>query len=175
MFMQHKDIAPDRAAHLLARAEAAARAIPPAFPLDATVAVNPFLGQTEEDLATAAARLARVAGVRVTGARADFAAQVRAGEITDDDLVAALWASDSPLKPADLALLKARIATESPAPAPLPTLADLAAEGHGHRLARRHRAHVRALGGGAFRPRAGALDARAGARGLCRVARMGDA
>ena len=51
MFMQHKDIAPDRAAHLLARAEAAARAIPPAFPLDATVAVNPFLGQTEEDLA----------------------------------------------------------------------------------------------------------------------------
>ena len=32
-------------------AEAAARAIPPAFPLEATVAVNPFLGQTGEDLA----------------------------------------------------------------------------------------------------------------------------
>ena len=56
MFMQHKDIAPDRAEGLLRQAEAAARAIPPAFPLDATVAVNPFLGQTVEDLPTTAAR-----------------------------------------------------------------------------------------------------------------------
>ena len=54
------------AAQLLQAAEAAARAIPPAFPLDATVAVNPFLGQTGEDLAHASARLARVAGVRLT-------------------------------------------------------------------------------------------------------------
>jgi len=127
MFMQHKDIAPDRAEGLLRQAEAAARAIPPAFPLDATVAVNPFLGQTAEDLPTAAARLARVAGARVTGARADHAAQVRAGDITDEDLAAALFNCDSPFKPADLALLKARIGSESPAPAPLPTLADLAA------------------------------------------------
>jgi hypothetical protein len=50
---------------ILKSAEAAARAIPPAFPLEATVAVNPFLGQTGEDLATAAARLARVAGVSI--------------------------------------------------------------------------------------------------------------
>src|SRR6056297_300577 len=127
MFMQHKDIAPDRAEGLLRQAEAAARAIPPAFPLDATVAVNPFLGQTAEDLPTAAARLARVAGARVTGARADHAAQVRAGEIADEDLAAALFNCDSPFKPADLALLKARIGSESPAPVPLPTLADLAA------------------------------------------------
>jgi uncharacterized protein len=62
MFLKHaRSPRPDR--RLLKAAEAAARAIPPAFPLAATVAVNPFLGQTGEDLATAAARLARVAGM----------------------------------------------------------------------------------------------------------------
>ena len=83
-------IAPDRAEGLLSRAEAAARAIPPAFPLDATVAVNPFLGQTGEDLPHRRRAAGAGGGVRVTGARADHAAQVRAGEITDDDLAAAL-------------------------------------------------------------------------------------
>jgi len=131
MFLKHDAIAPDRASEILSRAEAAARAIPPAFPLDATVAVNPFLGQAGEDLPRTAARLARVAGVRVTAARADVAARVKAGEITDDDLAAALLASTSPLKPADLALLKAKIANESPEPAALPTVAHLAAEATG--------------------------------------------
>ncbi len=57
--------APTRVGALLAAAERAIRAIPPAFPLDATVAVNPFLVQTDEDLAHAAARLERGAGVRL--------------------------------------------------------------------------------------------------------------
>lgn len=57
MFVRHTQIAPTLAAQFLVKAEAAARAIPPAFPLDATVAVNPFLGQTHEDLAQASARL----------------------------------------------------------------------------------------------------------------------
>ncbi|MFN3646009.1 MAG: YbcC family protein [Gemmobacter sp.] len=127
MFLKAIDIAPARVAGLLEAAEAAARAIPPAFPLSATVAVNPFLGQTGEDLATAAARLARVAGVRLMRPRAELAAEVAAGRIGDDDLAEALIACASPLKPADLALLKARLATEPPAPAALPTLADLVA------------------------------------------------
>lgn len=131
MFLKAIDIAPARVAGLLEAAEAAARAIPPAFPLSATVAVNPFLGQTGEDLATAAARLARVAGVRLMRPRAELAAEVAAGRIGDDDLAEALIACASPLKPADLALLKARLATEPPAPAALPTLADLVAEGSG--------------------------------------------
>jgi uncharacterized protein YbcC (UPF0753/DUF2309 family) len=131
MFLKHTQIAADRVSDLLSSAEAAARAIPPAFPLEATVAVNPFLGQTQEDLATAAARLARVAGVRITRPRADYAAQVTAGEITDDDLAAALFDSDSPVKPADLSLLKAKLTAESPAPQALPTVADLAAEATG--------------------------------------------
>lgn len=125
------DIAPARVAGLLAAAEAAARAIPPAFPLDATVAVNPFLGQTGEDLATCAARLARVAGVRVTRSRADYAQAIASGTIAEEDLAAALAACRSPRRPADLAALKAALATEGPPPRALPTVAHLAAAASG--------------------------------------------
>ncbi len=131
MFMKHNEIEPAFVTHVLQAAEAAARAIPPAFPLEGTLAVNPFLGQTGEDLPHAAARLARVAGAPVTGARATFAAQVKAGRISDDDLAAALWSSPSPFKPADLALLKAAMLADHPAPQALPTVADLAAEASG--------------------------------------------
>ena len=41
--------------------------------LAATVAVNPFLGQTGEDLATTSARLTRTAGIRLTRDRRDYA------------------------------------------------------------------------------------------------------
>jgi uncharacterized protein len=131
MFLKPIAIAPDRITGILKAAEAAVRAIPPAFPLSATVAVNPFLGQTGEDLATAAARLARVAGVAITRPRVEFAAEVAAGRITDDDMAAALLASASPVKPADLAMLKAKLAATPAAPRALPTLADLAAAATG--------------------------------------------
>ncbi|MEO0056932.1 MAG: hypothetical protein RIT17_368, partial [Pseudomonadota bacterium] len=133
MFMNHAQITPVRLSAVLEAAEAAARAIPPAFPLDATVAVNPFLGQTGEDLATAAARLARVAGVCITRKGADYAEAIRDGRISEDDLADALAATISPLRPADTAAL--RIAAErigdGPAPAALPTVADLAAQATG--------------------------------------------
>lgn len=131
MFAQAHDIVPARIAGLLKAAEAAARAIPPAFPLDATVAVNPFLGQASEDLAVCAARLARVAGIRVTRRRADYAAEVAAGRITEDDLAAALAASVSPLKPAEQGALRAALAVAGPEPEALPTVAGLAAAATG--------------------------------------------
>jgi uncharacterized protein YbcC (UPF0753/DUF2309 family) len=133
MFLKHSTIAPARQTQILKAAEAAARAIPPAFPLDATVAVNPFLGQTGEDLASAAARLARVAGIRATQARADYAAMIRDGRITEADLAAALEASALPGKPADVAALKAAALApgEDRMPAALPTVADLAARATG--------------------------------------------
>lgn len=131
MFIKHSQIAPMLASGLREAAEAAARAIPPAFPLDATVAVNPFLGQTGEDLAQAAARLGRVAGVRLTLPREDLAARVARGEIDDDDLAAALIASTSPVKPRDLSWLKARLTADSPEPEALPTVADLVARATG--------------------------------------------
>jgi uncharacterized protein YbcC (UPF0753/DUF2309 family) len=131
MFLAQMQIAPTRVTQLLSAAEAAARAIPPAFPLDATVAVNPFLGQTGEDLAHAAARLGRVAGVRLTNQRQAFAAKVASGAITDDDLAEALKASVLPLKPRTLDALKASLAAESAVPTALPTVADLAAAATG--------------------------------------------
>ncbi|WP_211276688.1 YbcC family protein [Erythrobacter tepidarius] len=131
--MNHAQITPVRLSAILEAAEAAARAVPPAFPLDATVAVNPFLGQTGEDLATAAARLGRVAGIRVTRKGAEYAAAIRDGRITEQDLADALAASIAPLRPADTMQLR-RIAEQlgdGPEPSALPTVADLAAEATG--------------------------------------------
>lgn len=133
MFMKHSQITPVRLSAILEAAEGAARAIPPAFPLDATVAVNPFLGQTGEDLATAAARLGRVAGIRVTRKGSDYAAAISDGRISEDDLAEALAASPSPLRPADVAALRAAAGQvgDGPEPCALPTVADLAAEATG--------------------------------------------
>ena len=86
----------------------AARAIPPAWPLASSVAVNPFLGQTGETLAQAAARLARVAGSRGDhAARLVSRADRAPATISDADLAAALAVCAAPLRPATLAALKA--------------------------------------------------------------------
>ncbi len=132
MFLKHSQIAPARLTEILQAAEAAARAIPPAFPLDATVAVNPFLGQTGEDLATTSARLARVAGVEATRTLAEYATAIETGDIRDQDIADALSASTASAKPADLAALKAMLTEpEEAAATALPTVADLAAQATG--------------------------------------------
>lgn len=131
MFLTQSQTATTRLSDILKAAEAAARAIPPAFPLDATVAVNPFLGQTGEDLAAASARLTRVAGVRATQPNAAYADAIRNGRIGDDDLADALAASGSATKPADIAALKAAALNPPAERAALPTVADLAAEATG--------------------------------------------
>jgi uncharacterized protein YbcC (UPF0753/DUF2309 family) len=133
MFLTDTQIAPARMTEVLNAAQAAARAVPPAFPLDATVAVNPFLGQSGEDLATTSARLARVAGIRITRTGEDYAAAIRERHILDEDLEGALEASSSPLKPSSVAALRlGASALASPAAAPaLPTIADLAAAATG--------------------------------------------
>ena len=132
MFMIHPQIAPARVSGLLKAAETAARAIPPAFPLTATVAVNPFMGQAGEDLATAAARMARVAGIRLTGARSFYAGKLAAGQMSEQDLAGALDASASPLKPKHPAALKAELAKERAPAKALPTVAQLAAAADGN-------------------------------------------
>jgi hypothetical protein len=108
--------------------EAALRAIPPAWPLAATVAVNPFLGQTGEPLAVVAARLARVAGAPVTMPRSWYAVRIAAGAITDADLEDARAAAPPDHRPASVAALRAALEHEPPQPRPLPTVADLAAD-----------------------------------------------
>jgi len=131
MFHKQDQFTPAHISGILKAAEAAARDIPPAFPLDATVAVNPFMGQLGEDLATASARLARVAGVRITRERAAYARAVAEGTITDDDLTEALGACPHSTKPANLDALKSQLAIDSPAPRALPTVAHLAAHATG--------------------------------------------
>lgn len=113
----------------LARAaDEAVRAIAPAWPLTATVAVNPFLGQIGESPETTASRLGRIGGVRLTLPRQHYRQKIVAGEITDEDLSSALAASTSGL---DLAALKAAMAEDLALPRALPTVADLAARQSG--------------------------------------------
>lgn len=109
-------------------AERAARAIPPVWPLASSVAVNPFLGQTDETLATVSARLARVAGVAVTLPRAWYQEQIVRGTITDTDLSEALAVAPPERRPVDLMALKSAAKAAKPTPRALPTIADLAAE-----------------------------------------------
>ncbi|WP_121062478.1 YbcC family protein [Chachezhania antarctica] len=115
-----------QALELFAAAEDAMRQIPPAFPLEATVAVNPWLGQSGQDRTVAAARMARVGGGRMFLPRGTVAAKMAAGDVTPEDVAAAAAAHGldphalvrAATKPADL-------------PAPLPTIADLAQQDDG--------------------------------------------
>ena len=109
-------------------AERAGRAIPPLWPLAASVAVNPFLGQTNERLAVTRARLRRVAGIAITIDRSWYLDRIRAGEITDDDLAGALSAAGSAHKPETVAELKSAAAQAEPRPKAIPTVADLVAQ-----------------------------------------------
>ncbi len=116
---------------LAAAADRAARAIPPAWPLASSVAVNPFLGQADESLAMAGARLERVAGAPVTMPRPWFQARIDSGLITDDDLAGALAGAAGAQRPADLAALKTAARTARAPIQATPAIADLAAEASG--------------------------------------------
>jgi hypothetical protein len=111
-----------------AAADRAARAIPPAWPLASSVAVNPFLGQTGQSLATVGARLERVAGAPVTMARSWYAERIASGVVTDADLSDAFANAPAALRPANLAALKSAARVSKPTAGALPTIADLAAE-----------------------------------------------
>ncbi|QOL80840.1 YbcC family protein [Pseudooceanicola spongiae] len=113
---------------LVSAANTAAKAIPPLFPLSANVAVNPFLGQAGETLANTAARLARVAGARITPPRAHWARKLDAGEITEADLQDALVAVKRHFNAPNLQEVKAALKEDILAPKALPTVAELAAE-----------------------------------------------
>ena len=106
---------------LFAVARTAAGMIPPAFPLAATVAVNPFLGQAGQDRAQTAAILTRVGGLRIFRDRADYADLIAKGRI---DTVAMQTAARAyGLKPADL---EQAVTQPTPQPKAYPSAADLA-------------------------------------------------
>lgn len=112
---------PGRALELFSAADEAMRQVPPAFPLEATVAVNPWLGQTAETRTAVAARMARIGGGRLFISRASVAAMIEAGEVKEADLCAAGAAHG--FEPGEL---KTAVTAEAPLAAALPTIADLA-------------------------------------------------
>ncbi len=114
---------------LFAAAVEAGQQVPPLWPLTASVAVNPYLGQAGEPLPVAAARLARVAGAPVTPDRAERLAKIDSGEIAEEDLRAALGEVEG--APEDLAAVMAVLREPAPAPHGLPTIAELVAEATG--------------------------------------------
>ncbi|CUH40016.1 hypothetical protein JSE7799_02745 [Jannaschia seosinensis] len=111
---------------LMAAGADAVRQVPPAFPLTATVAVNPYLGQTGMDRADAALLLARTSGARLARPRTELRAMIGDGRIMPEELARA--AANLGMTPEKL-----RIAADAPAAsvAPLPTIADLAREADG--------------------------------------------
>lgn len=112
---------------IFAMADRAGRQIPPLWPLTESVAVNPFMGQAGDTLALTAARMARVAGIRVTAPRATIRSKLASGAITADDLQAALDAAPQG-GPLTVGALRAAAERTVNDPDPLPTMADLAAK-----------------------------------------------
>lgn len=114
---------PSKTDPILSAAEAATAAIPPAWPLSATVAVNPFLGQADLSLEQTGARLGRLAGARLTLPRSWFRSAWQRGQITRVDLEEAVAANHG--KPSVNTLLEA-LERENSSPRPLPMVSDLA-------------------------------------------------
>ncbi|MGV8856208.1 MAG: YbcC family protein [Devosia sp.] len=111
---------------IMRAADRAARAIPPLWPLASSVAVNPFLGQSDEPLAMAAARLRRVGGIALTMPRHWYAERLRSGEIAEVDLRAAFEAAPAAHRPKTFVTLKQAALVERAAPRAIPTVAELA-------------------------------------------------
>jgi uncharacterized protein YbcC (UPF0753/DUF2309 family) len=129
--MTTMDIQRPDLAVLEAAADAAARQIPPLWPLASSVAVNPYLGQVGKTLAETGSLLGRIGGVSVTMPRAWYQQRMASGQITDADLSAALASCRDASRPADLEALK-HLASEPVAQSgPLATVADLAAKAGG--------------------------------------------
>ena len=77
---------------IAAALERAARAVPPLWPLSDFVAVNPFLGQLDRTFEDASTWLERSAGARTTMPRSFYAAAMDSGDITREDVEAAVAA-----------------------------------------------------------------------------------
>ena len=149
----------------------AVRAIPPAWPLASSVAVNPFLGQTREGLATVAARLARVAGTQVFMPRSWYQQRIADGDITDADLLDALATASPAQRPPNPGGVEISVTAIEPG-------CQRPADGRGpcggsfrNRLAGPDRRALRRLGGRVSRRGAGALGCAPRQRCLRRLAR----
>ncbi|APE43065.1 hypothetical protein BOO69_06275 [Sulfitobacter alexandrii] len=117
---------PGQTLRFFAAAEDAMQQLPPAFPLEATVAVNPWLGQTREDRTIAAARMKLVGGGNMFLARETVSERLKSGRITDMDLQEAATAHGIAAQSLRDALDRAGDTAR-----PLPTVAGIAANDTG--------------------------------------------
>jgi uncharacterized protein YbcC (UPF0753/DUF2309 family) len=111
--------------------DAAGQMIPPSWPLDSSVAVNPFFGQSTETLAHVAARLDRIGGIDVVMPRNWYQDKIERGEITDQDLQDALTAAPYQNRPANIEALKNALNTPVEMGRRLDTVSELAAKASG--------------------------------------------
>ncbi|WP_233206797.1 putative inorganic carbon transporter subunit DabA [Caulobacter sp. FWC2] len=101
-------------------------AIPPAFPLAASVAVNPVLGFACQDLAQTTAILDKTGGARLTAPRTWYGQRIADGEITTHDLVVAIAEGAGEIALGAVESLRVAARADRPAPRPLPLVTDLA-------------------------------------------------
>ncbi|APH74165.1 YbcC family protein [Aquibium oceanicum] len=109
---------------VLEAVDRACQMIPPAWPLSATVAVNPFLGHAEETLPIVAARMERIGGPHPLMPRAWYRDRLASGEIEDGDIGIALGdlGLDSRMNASSV---KAAAGVERDPVGPLATVADI--------------------------------------------------
>lgn len=119
------------AGQVSAAAGRAGNAIPPTWPLASSVAVNPFLGQTNLSLSQVAPLLRRISGTAITMPRAWYVDRIRSGDISSDDLAAGLAASRHGAKPASVRELTEAAERPAAKPPAIPTVAELAAHATG--------------------------------------------
>lgn len=128
MYMKHETY-PAALLELVTVANTAARAIPPLFPLTASVAVNPYLGQSSEPISHTVARMAHVSGSRVVAPQSLWADALADGDINQNDLDAAMRIHCADKTPAQQAEIRQFLTGEdSQTPEKLPGIAELAAK-----------------------------------------------
>lgn len=99
--MTAPSLSPSREAGQLSAVQAACERIAPLWPLQNFVAVNPFMGLSGVAFAEASELLERVAHRGIFMDASWYVEQLRTGAITDDDILLALYATDSPAVPAN--------------------------------------------------------------------------
>lgn len=108
----------------LTAADKATRSVAPLWPLTHFVAVNPFLGWTEQSFDTTSGDMAAVAGARMTADRSLYGKAISSGRISAADLAAALAQYPEAAKSVSDLIEAANMAIATPTP--LSTLVDLA-------------------------------------------------
>ncbi|MEQ8557407.1 MAG: DUF2309 domain-containing protein [Henriciella sp.] len=125
------DTASKQTAFTKAAINEAAYAIPPMWPLEATVAVNPFLGESTASLGGAHARFASITGRSLFMPASWFQEKLNTGEILDGDLAKAIdvCGAGQPITPQQV---RARLKDMSAAAdSRVPTVLDLAGKHSG--------------------------------------------